>query len=200
LIVSPHPDDEILGAGGLMHMWKRLNRPVTVLSLTDGEAAYPRYDRLGEIRCEELRQALRAISDRSVLVVRLGIPDGHVGEHANRMRSALLSLMNPQTTVIAPYEKDGHPDHEAAAQVCLELARSQAFHLARYPIWTWRRSHPRAMLGAQWGKFSLTKEARQAKANALLCFSSQLSPYKRIPVVPDHVMAYFARPYEAFLL
>ena len=39
LIVSPHPDDEILGAGGLIHTWKKLGRIVTVISVTDGEAA-----------------------------------------------------------------------------------------------------------------------------------------------------------------
>src|ERR1700722_17460102 len=55
LIVSPHPDDEILGAGGLIHTWKKLGRIVTVISVTDGEAAYPQWRRLGRIRREGLR-------------------------------------------------------------------------------------------------------------------------------------------------
>jgi LysM repeat protein len=36
--------------------------------------------------------------------------------------------------------------------------------------------------------------------SALQCFSSQRFPYKRRPAVPDHAVAYFTRPYEAFLL
>jgi hypothetical protein len=51
-----------------------------------------------------------------------------------------------------------------------------------------------------WGKFNLSETAQAAKAEALQCFSSQLFPYKRPPVVPDHAMTYFTRPYEAFLL
>ncbi len=56
------------------------------------------------------------------------------------------------------------------------------------------------MSESQWGKFTLRDRAQTAKENALLCFSSQLFPYRRAPVVPDHAMAYFTRPYEAFLL
>jgi hypothetical protein len=39
--VTPHPDDEILGAGGLIRACAMAGRKVTVLSVTDGEAADP---------------------------------------------------------------------------------------------------------------------------------------------------------------
>jgi LmbE family N-acetylglucosaminyl deacetylase len=200
LVVSPHPDNEVLGAGGLIHTWKSLGRAVTVLSVTDGEAAYPRWDRLGQIRQEELRAALQVLSDHPVMVVRLGIPDGHVADHCSKLRSAILSVMDTGSTILAPYEEDGHPDHDAAGRICVDLARTHGIKLARYPIWTWRRSSPRGLNGVRWARFSLSKAAQAAKASAILCFSSQLSPYKRVPIVPDHVMAYFARPYEAFML
>ncbi len=200
LIVSPHPDDEVLGAGGLIHTWKILGRSVTVVSLTDGEAAYPQYRRLGQIRREELKEALQVLSDHPVLVVRLGIPDGRVADYGSKLRSAVSSLLDADTTVLVPYEQDGHPDHDAAGRVCTELARAHNFTLARYPIWAWRHADPQAMSQARWGKFSLSGAAQAAKANALLCFSSQLFPYRRPTMVPDHAMAYFTRPYEAFLL
>jgi LmbE family N-acetylglucosaminyl deacetylase len=200
LIVSPHPDDEVLGAGGLIHTWKALGRRVTVVSVTDGEAAYPQYRRLGQIRREELKEALQVLSDSPVLVVRLGIPDGRVAEHGSKLRSAVFSLLDKGTTVFVPYEQDGHPDHDAAGRVCAELARVHGFTLARYPIWAWRHADPRTMSRVRWGKFILSTTARASKANALLCFSSQLFPYRRPPMVPDHAMAYFTRPYEAFLL
>jgi LmbE family N-acetylglucosaminyl deacetylase len=200
LIVSPHPDDEVLGAGGLIHAWKMLGRGVTVLSLTDGEAAYPQYRRLGQIRREELKEALQVLSDHPVLIVRLGIPDGHVADCGGKLRCAVVSLLDRGTTVLVPYEQDGHPDHDAAGRVCTELARVHGFTLARYLIWAWRHADPQAMSRARWGKFNLSETAHAAKADALQCFSSQLFPYKRSPVVPDHAMTYFARPYEAFLL
>jgi LmbE family N-acetylglucosaminyl deacetylase len=200
LIVSPHPDDEVLGAGGLIHTWKILGRSVTVVSLTDGEAAYPQYRRLGQIRREELKEALQVLSEHPVLVVRLGIPDGRVADYGSKLRSAVFSLLDPNTTVLAPYEQDGHPDHDAAGRVCTELAHVHGFTLARYPIWAWRHADPPGMRRARWGKFNLSGTAQAAKAEALQCFSSQLFPYKRPPMVPDHAMAYYSRPYEAFLL
>jgi LmbE family N-acetylglucosaminyl deacetylase len=117
LIVSPHPDDEVLGAGGLIHTWKILGRSVTVVSLTDGEAAYPQYRRLGQIRREELKEALQVLSEHPVLVVRLGIPDGRVADYGSKLRSAVFSLLDPDTTVLVPYEQDGHPDHDAVYRV-----------------------------------------------------------------------------------
>src|SRR6202045_1531341 len=200
LIVSPHPDDKVLGAGGLIHTWKALGRSVTVVSLTDGEAAYPRYRRLGQIRREELKEALQVLSDDPGLLVRLGIPDGRVADYGSKLRSAVLSLIDPGTTVLVPYEQDGHPDHDAAGRVCTELARVHGFTLVRYLVWAWRHADPQALSYARWGKFNLSGSAQTVKTNALLCFSSQIFPYKRPPIVPDHVMAYFTRPYEAFLV
>ena len=200
LIVSPHPDDEVLGAGGLIHTWKSLGRSVTVVSLTDGEAAYPQYRRLGQIRREELREALQVLSDHPVSVVRLGIPDGRVADYGSKLRSAIFSLIDPGVTVLVPYEQDGHPDHDAAGRVCTELARAHGFTLVRYLVWAWRHADPQALSHRRWGKFTLSDAAQTAKANALQCFSSQLFPYKRPPMVPVHALAYFTRPYEAFLL
>jgi LmbE family N-acetylglucosaminyl deacetylase len=200
MIVSPHPDDEVLGAGGLIHMWKQLGHPVTVLSLTDGEAAYPQWRRLGQVRREELKEALQVLCDSPVLLVRLGIPDGRIADYTNRLRGAIMSLIAPGATLIAPYEFDGHPDHEAAGRVCREMAQTHGLAIARYPIWTWRHSNPLAMHNARWGRFELSEQAQAAKADAARCFSSQMLPYKRAPIIPDRIMRYFARPYEAFLL
>jgi hypothetical protein len=46
----------------------------------------------------------------------------------------------------------------------------------------------------------LSFEARRAKARAVQCFVSQLQPPQANPIVPRHVLPYFERPYETFLL
>jgi LmbE family N-acetylglucosaminyl deacetylase len=200
LIVSPHPDAEVLGAGGLMHMWKQLGRQVTILSVTDGEAANPQWKKLGRVRREELRNALQVLCDTPVLIVRLGIPDGRVEKYANRLRSAIMSLVAADTTLIAPYEQDGHPDHDTVARLCREMARTLGLSIARYPIWAWHHADPSTMKAARWGRFQLSEQAQAAKADAARCFSSQVHPYRRTPIIPAHIMRHFARPYEAFLL
>jgi LmbE family N-acetylglucosaminyl deacetylase len=200
LIVSPHPDDEVLAAGGLIHSCALAGRSVTIVSVTDGEAAFPQWKGLDLIRRAELKGALRKLCLTHVSVVRMGLPDGKVRLHANRLRNALLSLIEPSMTLVAPYENDGHPDHDSVGKICRDLARSQGIAIARYPVWTWHHGDPRALAGARWGRFSLTPDARRAKARALQCFASQLRPPRQTAVVPDHVMKHFERPYEAFLL
>ena len=200
LVVSPHPDDEVLAAGGLMHTWATAGRPVTVVSVTDGEAAYPEWKGLDLVRREELKGALRKLCPTHVSVSRVGLPDGHVAQHANRLRNALIALLEPSVTLIAPYERDGHPDHEAVGEVCCGLARSHGAALARFPVWTWHNARPAAFKDARWGKFALNAEARRAKSRALQCFTSQLQPERAAPIVPPHVLAHFERPYEVFLL
>ena len=200
LIVSPHPDNEVLAAGGLIHMWRQWGRRVTILSLTDGDAGYPHQRQMARMRREELKEALQVLCRSPVLVVRIGIPEGRIAECAGKLRAAIVSLVVPGTTIIAPYEYDGHPDHDAAGRVTCEMARTLGLPVARYPIWTWHQGNPLAMTRLSWRRFSLSEEAQAAKADALRCFASQMSPYKRAPIFPEHIIRYFARPYETFLV
>jgi LmbE family N-acetylglucosaminyl deacetylase len=200
LVIAPHPEDEIMGAGGLIHTWAGMGRPVTVVSVTDGEAALPLRAKLDLIRREELKEALRKLSATHVSVVRLGLPDGRVVDFQRRLRSAILSLIEPEMTLIAPYERDGHPDHDAVGRVCCEIARSRGIPLARYPIWTWQRANPSEFRDVRWGKFPLDPEARRAKTYALQCFMSRLQPGSQDSARPKKILNYFQRPYEAFIL
>ena len=72
--------------------------------------------------------------------------------------------------------------------------------LWRYPIWTWHHSTPERLADKPWGRMMLDADVMQAKARAVNCFTSQMRPVGRAPIVPHHVLPYFARPYEAFLV
>jgi LmbE family N-acetylglucosaminyl deacetylase len=200
VVVSPHPDDEVLGAGGLIHAAALADRDITVLSVTDGEAAYPDWEDLNRIRCREVRRALSLLAPLKVAHAHLRIPDGRVAQHRATLFRALGRYISRRTLLVAPYERDGHPDHDATGEVCCEIARLRAARLWRYPIWTWHHSTPNRFADQSWGRFALDAPARQAKARAMRCFASQTHPSGREPIVPHHVMPYFARPYEAFLL
>ncbi|EPM97523.1 hypothetical protein A259_30857, partial [Pseudomonas syringae pv. actinidiae ICMP 19070] len=41
VIIAPHPDDEILGCGGLMSQLAQLQRNLLLISVTDGTASHP---------------------------------------------------------------------------------------------------------------------------------------------------------------
>jgi LmbE family N-acetylglucosaminyl deacetylase len=172
-----------------------------VLSVTDGEAAYPDWQGLDVIRREELDQALATLSSRPVRAVRLAIPDGSVRMKIMAVIGALRKLCESGPTLVAPFEGDGHPDHEAVASACLAVANDLGLPIARYPIWAWHHAQPAAFSGSRWGRFALDAKTQAAKCAAMNCFISQLNPGDpREPIVPAHVLEYFKRDYEAFLV
>jgi LmbE family N-acetylglucosaminyl deacetylase len=201
LVVSPHPDDEVLGAGGLMRMWSAWHHPVALVSVTNGEAAYPDWQDLGAHRSAELDRALGVLRASGIYRVQLGLADGAGEANMPALRKALAILCEPRPTLIAPYEHDGHPDHQAAGEVCLQMARKFDLPIARYPIWAWHHRHPSDFQGLRIGRFVLDAATQAAKAEAVNCFTSQLAPgASRAPIVPAHVLNYFTRNFEAFLL
>jgi LmbE family N-acetylglucosaminyl deacetylase len=191
LVVAPHPDDEILGAGGLMRTWTTRGAEVSVLSVSDGDSAEPARVGHGTVQREELTQALRKLSPTHVSVTRLGLPDGRISYHVNRLRNALLSLARGKPTLIAPYEHDRHPDREAVGGVCLKFARDLKLPIARYAIPAWPCAAADGSREARFRKFLLTDDARRAKARALGCFRSQFD---------GRDVGMLTEPYEAFLL
>jgi LmbE family N-acetylglucosaminyl deacetylase len=199
VVVSPHPDDEVLAAGGLIRQWALSGQPVTVLSVTDGEKAYAR-DGLDVIRRRELAESLRILVQVHVSVRRIGLPDGAVSKHTNRLRNALHDVLDPATTLVAPYEHDGHGDHEATGRVCSEVALASKVSLVRYPIWAWHRYPASGLAALSWGKYQLNADTQRAKARAIQCFASQIRPLWGEPILPANVLRYFSRPYEAFIV
>jgi LmbE family N-acetylglucosaminyl deacetylase len=200
VVVSPHPDDESLGVGGLIRQWSLAGHEVTVLSVTDGERAYPEWTGLDVVRRRELIDGLRVLAPVHVSIRRVGIPDGDVASHLNRLRHALQTVLDETTTLVAPYEFDGHPDHEATGRVCLEMARAAQVPLARYPIWAWHLRTARMLADLPWGKYPLNADTQRAKARAIDCFASQIRPPSGDPILPANFLQYFSRPYEAFIV
>jgi LmbE family N-acetylglucosaminyl deacetylase len=200
VVVSPHPDDEVLGSGGLIRSAARAGQEVTVLSVTDGEAAYPDWQGLDRIRRREVSDALSILSPQTVSTHRLGIPDGQVDRYRASLFDAIDQRISGNTLLVAPYERDGHPDHDATGEVCCEIARVRAVPLWRYPIWVWHHGTPERLPDKTWGRFILDAATVNAKARAMCCFTSQVSPLGREPIIPSHVLPYFRRPYEAFLV
>jgi LmbE family N-acetylglucosaminyl deacetylase len=175
-------------------------QPLAMLSVTDGEAADHMRADLAGLRQAELTDALKSLSALQAKRASLHIPDGRVQHFKDQLRTALRHYASKDATIIAPYELDGHPDHEAVGEVCLEFARSERLAIARYPVWTWHHTNPKDLQGTRWGLFPLGSAALRAKVEALECFESQLRPPQGAPILPRHVLLHFTRPYEAFVL
>jgi LmbE family N-acetylglucosaminyl deacetylase len=203
VVVAPHPDDETLGAGGLIHTWAATHGlPVLIVSVTDGEAACPEIAELASIRRHELDAAQRDLAPAGIATIRLQLPDGRVRQHHTELADALDSIApdGPRATIIAPFEQDGHPDHDAVGEVAKEVAERHRTTFAQYPIWAWHHATPATFAARHVGRFMLTPKAQRAKQTAIRRFQSQLRERPGGPIVPAHVLEYFERPYETFVL
>jgi LmbE family N-acetylglucosaminyl deacetylase len=200
VVVAPHPDDETLGAGGLISTCSHRHTRVTVISITDGEAACPEVPALAAVRRRELVSAMRELELAPAAIFRLGMPDGGLAGREVELAKSLAQCIPEGAVIVAPFEFDGHPDHDATARACRAAARMRGFTLVRYPIWAWHRGSPELFMERRCVRLMLDSRARDAKAAAISQFRSQLGERPGGAIVPAHVLEYFSRPYELFLL
>jgi LmbE family N-acetylglucosaminyl deacetylase len=200
VVVSAHPGEETLGCAGLMASFRHWRRPVTVISVSDGEAAYREWDGLGELRHVEMLRALQRLCPRGLTLLRLKLPDGQIQRHEAALRESLFAHVPANALLVAPFEGESDSDHQAIGRICLDAAATLEIRTARYPIWAWHQKEAQALAGARWGRFELDEPMREAKHFAIDALGSQLRPPSGRPIVPPHCLTYFERPFEAFLL
>lgn len=213
VVVSPHPDDETLGVGGLIATAGARGLPVEIVLVTAGEGSHPdspthSSDRLAEIRSLEFRAAVAAL-DRDAATRRLDVPDGASGEHVAEIETAVESALvraGSAPLLVAPWRGDGHHDHRVAGEIAARVAERSGATLAEYPIWLWHWATP-ADTGIPWANAAilpLDPSARSAKREALAAFVSQTDPLSPEPgdeaIVDDRHLGHFLRDDELVFL
>lgn len=192
VLIAPHPDDEVLGAGGTASLLAARGAQVHVVAVTDGEASHP--GRAAELR--RRRQTERAIAlDRLGLggasVHRLRQPDS--GVDAAVLSELLTPLVGPDDLVLAPWTGDGHPDHDACGRAAAELPGRHCAYL----VWAWHWATPADVPWERAGRVPLDATVRRAKVAAAEAFESQRSGTD--PILPPHVLARLLRADEVLL-
>jgi LmbE family N-acetylglucosaminyl deacetylase len=200
VVVAPHPDDETLGAGGLIFSCARRGTRVTVISVTDGEAACPEVPSLDVVRRRELVSAMRILELAPADIFHLGLPDGGLCDREVELDHSLAKCIPDEVVIVAPFELDGHADHDAVGRACQRAARERGLTLVRYPIWAWHRGSAELHMERHSVRFMLSEEAREAKRKAISEHRSQVEERPGGAILPKHVLDYFHQPYEVFLL
>jgi LmbE family N-acetylglucosaminyl deacetylase/glycosyltransferase involved in cell wall biosynthesis len=114
LVLAPHPDDEVIGCGGLVAQHLRERREVRVIVATDGAQAGD-----ASAREEESRRGLAILGEVAAIEF-LRIPDRQLDE-IPQLRDLLLAHRPDLILVPAPIEI--HPDHLALARIFCELVQ-----------------------------------------------------------------------------
>jgi LmbE family N-acetylglucosaminyl deacetylase len=209
VMVAPHPDDEVLASAGLMQRLASRGIPLTVVSVTDGEASHPTSRTatpaiLTDMRSLELRQALDYLG-LGARIRRLGLPDGHVAVDVSDLVACLSKLLAPDVLCVAPWERDGHPDHDATGHAAARACATTGAPFLRSLVWTWHWATPGSdhvpWLRAR--RLALSHVELTRKRWATRSFGSQVTPLSDLPgdeaILPAETLAYFDRPYEVFL-
>ncbi len=147
-IFAPHPDDEIIGCGGLLQQLTANGNPIVLIHVTNGTQSHPNstiytQEKLNTIRPQESMQALEILGvAHQVTTVALNLADGEVFAQQEQFHQKLSTIIQADNILITTFMRDGHPDHEATGQVVASFAKQQ--HLACYQvlIWAWHWAKP----------------------------------------------------------
>ncbi|CAN5282455.1 hypothetical protein BH11ACT5_BH11ACT5_09950 [soil metagenome] len=190
LVVAAHPDDETLGAGGLIAEGVRRGIRMRVVVVTDGGAAG-----LADERSAELDAAMAVLGASATP---LGFADGETREHRDEIRAQLeplVAALGPRALIAAPWRGDGHRDHRVVGEIAAELAGGRRF--IEYPVWLWHWGSPSSR-EVPWGRFVSLRVDAARKSAALDEYRSQRDD--ELPVLRADFLENFARDEELFVV
>lgn len=184
VVVAPHPDDEVLGCGGLVAAQRRNDVEVVVVAVTDGEAAYPgRREELAEVRREEQARALEVLGVDPAATVRLGLADGDVPNRLDALTDVLRTIIRADDLVVAPWSRDHHSDHIACGSAAATAAADAGATCVGTLFWAYHftdpdtvdhGSRPGGGRCTTFGRFDLDADLVERRAVALGRHASQL--------------------------
>ncbi|MDR7438943.1 MAG: PIG-L deacetylase family protein [Armatimonadota bacterium] len=211
LFLAPHPDDEVLGCGGVIARKVQSKTPVWIAYLTDGRAGIPGDpEAAAALREQEARTAASALGVPEDHLFFLRLPDGRLADHVEAARSRIRDLVEGLgiEDLFVPYGREYHPDHVAAYRIARACLRP-GMHLYEYPIWygpwIWRRLRGRARWAAlaQFREFRRVVRIRvaeflEAKQRALEVYRSQVAQFDALGTWGEAFLRGFLSPYEVF--
>ncbi|MFN0207246.1 MAG: PIG-L deacetylase family protein [Planctomycetota bacterium] len=126
VVFAPHPDDEVLGCGGLVAFHAARGDDPAIVYLSDGAAGDPTGATrdLASIRRDEARAAMSVLGVRRLIFY--GFPDGRLDETHELSGAILATLEHANAEIIyIPSLLECHADHLAAAEAATLAAAAR---------------------------------------------------------------------------
>ena len=146
LIMAPHPDDDILGCGGLIAACTHEGIAVHIVYLTDGRHSHIgarqwTAERLAAVRRQEAIAGARLLGVHEDNLTFLNAPDGALIFLRLTQARALNALAALTTNlgarrIFTTWVHDAHPDHVAAGLMGESLGKQlTGVDVLQYPVW-----------------------------------------------------------------
>lgn len=197
LVVAPHPDDEAIGAFGLMTALRRHGARVRILVVTDGSASHPGSvlwppARLVPERRRETARAMRRLGITRARIRYLHLRDGRLADGPDLRRQLRKAIRSRPDLLVLPVPDDAHADHRAVADALPHRCASQRIGYRVWPLGRPRGAHAELRLDGQ---------TRAAKRRTLLSYRTQAGRITDSPTgmaMRAHHLRHFAGPVERF--
>lgn len=173
LIISPHPDDEILGCGGIIAAQNKRGKSVSIIFMTKGENVNENI--VKEIIVEErnklTRKALSSVGHNIEKCYFLDYPDGGVSYNhpeTNKL-NLLIKQIKPQV-IYVPNLNDGWNDHVQANQIVHSLIKNTTIQLYEYCVWFWYTMPFKTVFSIDWHQsliFKMKRDEQKRKKRAI---------------------------------
>ncbi|EKE43078.1 hypothetical protein OCGS_2669 [Oceaniovalibus guishaninsula JLT2003] len=179
--VAPHPDDETLGCGALLHEAYMAGVGTRVMCLTDGSASHRNSERwpparIAQVRRAELDAAVAVLAPGTAIewlgYADCGLPEG--GAEADRCAARLDAAFPQGALVVAAWGGDPHVDHRRGAALVARAVRDRPdLALLWYPIWG--RFVDDGAEVPPMRRLAAGAAALAAKSRALACHATQMT-------------------------
>jgi LmbE family N-acetylglucosaminyl deacetylase len=129
LVISPHPDDETLGCGGLILQAVKKKCNIHILSLSSGSPED------ANTREKELTKSANDLGVKDITFMRL--TDGVMGNEiiGKNILNNLCSKYKPDI-ILTPFILDNHEDHKNANKLLLELKNHEELEIWCYQVYS----------------------------------------------------------------
>jgi LmbE family N-acetylglucosaminyl deacetylase len=123
LVISPHPDDEVLGAGGTIARLAREGNEITVVIATKGWEPLFALSQVEQVRAEAV-EASKVLGVKSLRFMDLPVTrlDSMPRHELNKVFDELIGQEKPEL-VFLPFYGDIHEDHRQIFEACMVALR-----------------------------------------------------------------------------
>jgi LmbE family N-acetylglucosaminyl deacetylase len=190
LVISPHPDDETIGAGGYIAAARKAGAEVRIVLVTDGN----RHGQ-GATRNTEFTKATQILGVPPSDLVLLNFPDGTLAREGGvALRTGLENQVEQYRPdiVVYPDRRDANPDHYTIGRLMDDVLDAQPSSVVRYEylvhfaiVYPRPRKYdpnlylmpPRHLLtfDRSWHRLALSQDVEDAKKNAIFAYRTQLN-------------------------
>ncbi len=138
LVISPHPDDDVIGMGGTMRVLAGEGKKVFSVYVTDGSSGAGTNKHTGSVRRREALAALKTVRAHGAFFLNHAsreLAGGAAASVARQLRKIIALLKPVEIYMPSPFER--HPTHRRVTRIALQALKNTA-HAPRiwgYSVW-----------------------------------------------------------------